>query len=395
VRQDQKPITRDDFLLQIDEILDLRPGTTSRQRKTSGTSYAIRSVVSDQTQNMTQEQVIVRNENHVVKKTRLSDLDRAKGLAILLVVVGHIVARNGPNANSWYMPLKLIIYTFHMPFFMYLSGFVAFRSSLLPGATTETFHILKRKAKRLIVPFFFFGAVIVLGKHLVSRFIYIDNLTYTALSDGLNIFWDTGKSAALSIWYLYVLFAYWVITTPIVLARKKTVFLLAVLAIVIYWVTLPDRLYLPQIGKFYIFFLLGGVAAYFEDTYLHMLDRMIYPAIFVFLICLGMFYLHLGTDVQMLISGVASIPAIHGFMRTRPATRMQVLLVLGKYCMVIYLLNTIFIGLTKGIMFRFFSWDGNRFVVFFVMLGISGLFLPILMKEYVFSHVRFLNSITD
>jgi hypothetical protein len=56
-------------------------------------------------------------------------------------------------------------------------------------------------------------------------------------------------------------------------------------------------------------------------------------------------------------------------MRSQPVMRMRFLLTLGKYCMSIYLLNTIFIGLTKGVMFHFFDWDGNRFLVYFVMLG--------------------------
>ena len=103
---------------------------------------------------MNSELAIATNESAVVRKARLLDLDRAKGLAIFLVVIGHIVARNGPKGNSWYADLQEIIYTFHMPFFMYLSGFVAFRSSLLPREAAKTFDILKKKARRLIVPFF-------------------------------------------------------------------------------------------------------------------------------------------------------------------------------------------------------------------------------------------------
>ena len=344
---------------------------------------------------MISELAIATNESTVVRKARLPDLDRAKGLAILLVVIGHIVARNGPKGNAWYADLQEIIYTFHMPFFMYLSGFVAFRSSLLPREATETFDILKKKARRLIVPFFLFAVVMVLAKHLGSLFLYVDNMQGDVLHSLINIFWDTSRSEAMSIWYLYVLFVFWMITAPVVLRNKKHLFLLLAIAICIYWVALPERLYLPRVGKFYIFFLLGGVAAYFEDLYSQALDRLIYPTVCVFLICLGMFYLHLDRNVQMLISGVASIPAIHGLMRTQPAMRMRFLSTLGKYSMSIYLLNTIFIGLTKGVMFHFFDWDGNRFLVYFVMLGAAGLFLPIFVKKYVFSRVRFLDSITD
>src|SRR3974377_658844 len=272
---------------------------------------------------------IATNESTVVRKARLPDLDRAKGLAILLVVIGHIVARNGPKGNSWYADLQEIIYTFHMPFFMYLSGFVAFRSSLLPREATETFDILKKKARRLIVPFFLFAVVMVLAKHLGSLFLYVDNMQGDVLHSLINIFWDTSRSEAMSIWYLYVLFVYWMITAPIVLRNKKHLFLLLAIAICIYWVSLPERFYLPRVGKFYIFFLLGGVAASFEDLYSEALDRFIYPTVCVFLICLGMFYLHLDKNVQMLISGVASIPAIHGLMRSRPAMRMRFLSTLG------------------------------------------------------------------
>ena len=52
------------------------------------------------------------------------DIDRAKGLAILLVVFGHLMASGYPRGNAWYDTAKDIVYTFHMPFFMYLSGTV-------------------------------------------------------------------------------------------------------------------------------------------------------------------------------------------------------------------------------------------------------------------------------
>jgi fucose 4-O-acetylase-like acetyltransferase len=57
---------------------------------------------------------------------RLDDIDRAKGLACLLVVFGHIVSRRTPPGHEWYGVLKEAIYHVHMPFFVYLSGLVFF-----------------------------------------------------------------------------------------------------------------------------------------------------------------------------------------------------------------------------------------------------------------------------
>ena len=58
------------------------------------------------------------------ERSRVSELDRAKGLAIVLVVIGHVVAGDPPAGNAWYVTLKTLIYKFHMPFFMFLSGAV-------------------------------------------------------------------------------------------------------------------------------------------------------------------------------------------------------------------------------------------------------------------------------
>ena len=48
---------------------------------------------------------------------RRDDIDRAKGLAILLVVFGHLVARADPADVAWYEPLRRAVYAIHMPFF--------------------------------------------------------------------------------------------------------------------------------------------------------------------------------------------------------------------------------------------------------------------------------------
>ena len=54
-------------------------------------------------------------------KTRLEYLDAAKGLGILLVILGHIYAWN-PNINR--KILVTWIYSFHMPLFFILSGYL-------------------------------------------------------------------------------------------------------------------------------------------------------------------------------------------------------------------------------------------------------------------------------
>ena len=115
----------------------------------------------------------------------LADIERAKGLAIILVVIGHIVAREPPANNEWYVVLKTAIYAFHMPFFMYLGGLVFFHvgDAVNPRPSYGTYLI--RRAERLLVPFLSLGLLILLGKFAAEQFLYVDNKP-ASLSDGLS-----------------------------------------------------------------------------------------------------------------------------------------------------------------------------------------------------------------
>jgi acyltransferase 3 len=65
-----------------------------------------------------------------------------KGFAIVLVVVGHSIQT---LTNDY---LENPLFKFHMPLFMYLSGYVCFKPE------GEKYINLKKRFKTLIVPFF-------------------------------------------------------------------------------------------------------------------------------------------------------------------------------------------------------------------------------------------------
>lgn len=52
---------------------------------------------------------------------RLISIDIAKALCIILVVVGHY---NPGSAPEWYHIIIRFIYTFHMPLFLFASGYI-------------------------------------------------------------------------------------------------------------------------------------------------------------------------------------------------------------------------------------------------------------------------------
>ena len=79
-------------------------------------------------------------------KNRIEWVDAAKGLGLILVVLGHL---KFPYLSTW-------IYTFHIPLFFFLSGFV------FSGQKYSFKQYLLKKIKTLVIPYFALGLVIYL-----------------------------------------------------------------------------------------------------------------------------------------------------------------------------------------------------------------------------------------
>ena len=60
-------------------------------------------------------------------KQRIDYIDRMKGLAIFLVVMGHVSGMAFAQSDD---VVYIVISSFHMPLFMFLSGLVAYSGLL-------------------------------------------------------------------------------------------------------------------------------------------------------------------------------------------------------------------------------------------------------------------------
>lgn len=88
---------------------------------------------------------------------RISYIDQLKGIAILLVVLGHVIGYNNcENSFLW-----RFIYSFHMPLFMFISRYVAqmtFRIENFGWNEVSSFMI--KKFRTLLLPMITWGIVI-------------------------------------------------------------------------------------------------------------------------------------------------------------------------------------------------------------------------------------------
>jgi len=315
------------------------------------------------------------------QKPRLLDIDRAKGLAIVLVVFGHLVPHGTlPAGQEWYDVLWYAIYRFHMPFFMYLSGFVFFFSGSHRALEGAYGVFLKRRAWRLLVPFFCFAAIIVGGKLVAAQFMEVANRP-DDLADGIyHVFFGTESSAARSIWYVFVLFVYAAATPILWLVLRGNMALLLGISFLAYLLPLPDQLYLDRAGRYFVFFAVGGLVAQHRGAVMLQFMRLFPVALLVFAISFLLARRDVPPDLSMFIIGMLSIPVLHQIVRLPALQTENVLLFLGQYAFVIYLLNTICIGVAKGLFVKVLPFSGGYFLLALAVLFAAGLAGPILFK---------------
>lgn len=90
-------------------------------------------------------------------------IDVAKGIGIILVVLGHVTR----NEN-----LIRIIYSFHMPLFFFLGGWIINRNC---GKNIINKQYIKKKFANLILPFFEYRIILILYWYIIEyRFRKLD-----------------------------------------------------------------------------------------------------------------------------------------------------------------------------------------------------------------------------
>lgn len=142
--------------------------------------------------------------------SRLQYIDVLKGIAIILVLIGH------RSVNEY---VTVFIYMFHMPLFFFISGYLDRMKEI------EMKMVLKKKAKRLLYPYVTFGILIILYntcfewmrgirgvKKLGKRLI--------ALLYG-NYIWENNSDYIGTLWFLVALFCVSVLSNAAIMIAKE------------------------------------------------------------------------------------------------------------------------------------------------------------------------------
>lgn len=333
---------------------------------------------------------------------RRLDLDRARGFAIVLVVFGHLMGRGRPEGMDWYEAAFVGLYTFHMPFFLYLAGVTAQLAGIVELPAARWPGLIRRRARRLLLPFVLMGVLIVAGKYLSQPLLHVDAAPSGLLQGLCDAFWHTANSPVIMIWFLWVLFFLTLGALPLLcLPRAAGAWRAApVLAVGLglFLTGLPEVMYLNKLADHAVFFALGLIAGLLGARATAAIDRAWPVALVVLLALSGATALGLiDRRWALLAAGLPAIPALHGLVRRLDRGEVgRALLFLGRFSMVIYLFNTIAIGLTKAVLLKLgLAWTAEGATLAVPLLLAAGIAGPVLLKRLILRHLPALDRLTD
>lgn len=190
-------------------------------------------------------------------------LNSIKVYTIFLVVIGHVLVNYCPSGTfphhgsfitSW---IYNIIYSFHMPLFISVSGAV-YAICRNKGKYSNWKSLIRSKWSRVLIPYITFGLFILFPTLRILN-INDDNILNYSLS---TILLGKDGGGLKHLWYLYVLFEMFVITYGIEKIINKynvyyVLFTFMCITIAAYSIQLPTMFQLNMLLRYYLFFIIG------------------------------------------------------------------------------------------------------------------------------------------
>ncbi|MDR2970059.1 MAG: acyltransferase family protein, partial [Tannerellaceae bacterium] len=300
---------------------------------------------------------------------------------IILVVIGHYQPVGTP---PWYMQFVNIIYCFHMPLFMYVSGYI-YMNFRKPIAYKD---FISKKFRRLMIPYFLVSILIIGLKLLAGKAMYVQNPV--TLSSLLEIFYS--PAAGYFLWFIYVLFLIFLIIPFFNSPRKIGYLLLFSLILVLIPFKITGIFCLEQFKNHLFFFVLGCFVC--RQSSLSEKIKSI-PA---WVIAAGFIVLYVAASLPavsgnmipakvlslgMAVSGIAFVMQISRLIDTGSVSLRKFFIRMAAFSFTVYLFHTTFQGLAKSILVKLSIADlpgvDISFAASILIVNATGIICPILL----------------
>ena len=324
---------------------------------------------------------------------RIITLDIAKAICIILVVIGHYIPDNSP---TWYYLLNKAIYSFHMPLFMFASGYIYIATK----KNIRYSDFIIKKIKRLMLPYFVTSVIIITIKLLTQGNMSVDNpVTYFSYIRMLYY-----PEAGYFLWFIWAL--WWMFVFVPLFKSEKSRVVLFILSIVLHFIPieLPEEFCINSFANMFVYFMFGILA--YENTYLYnflkTLDwKKVTASLFLFITCESLYIqnttMYTGGGNFLIINillpfigiwFIIEISKVICYIWKGINDNWLMIVSLSSY--IIYLFHTTFEGLAKAII-RKLPIDNDVWYIFVpeVIVVVSvGVIMPILLHRYVLSKFK-------
>ena len=296
---------------------------------------------------------------------RIEWVDICKGIGMILVVLGHTLTTPVRQASTVGMNLYNIIYFFHMPLMLYLSGRAY-------GMVVERYktrdNVVMSRVKSLLVPYVIYNIFVYLVFCVANM---IGSLSGVLESSGygkmslLNFIYGMligDNKYSFHMWYIYALFIMFVITYLVDRYIDKKVVKIAL--IVLSFVMAASRYYintatwgiLNVFMQFYMYFLIGqyiDFSKYAKKVPVIIFEVISVPITFLYIFKGDIIFKYLGYGIGSILSWIPVIGiiiicvSISKYIEN--VTTKKVFLYLGKKSFVIYMFHQPFFGSGVGL----------------------------------------------
>jgi len=318
-------------------------------------------------------------------KEQLEIINIIKGIGILLVLIGHF----NPTvsfSNEGYDFLHRVIYSFHMPLFMLVSGFLYSFNKKEPFSYSR---FVKRKAFRLIIPYFSWCMLILIFKFAGA---IVVKLQYPIQNDFLyRIFVCPLGGYATFLWFIYTLFLILLIYP--LLEKWMNSVVLTLICFAIFFIPLPVQFSLNLVGYYLLFFHIGSILHKHGFIFkIQKFTTIIQSGLSVLCLIFLDLIVGFGTDISIVDKWLAFVKAILGisvvlFLSTvvckTEVGLKKVFLKIGVYSAAIYLLHTFTMAIFRLPAEKYIGYTPVSFYIIGLLSVVGGTILAMLLTKYV------------
>lgn len=294
---------------------------------------------------------------------RLTFIDYTRAFAIILVVAGHI---GSTPCQQWWTDCVKFIYTFHMPLFLAISGYLYLHT----GKKRPYLKFLSGKFHRLLIPYFFTSILIVSIKLLFQDSMRVDN----SVSPYSFIECLYRPAAGYFLWFMWALWWMFVII-PWFNTRTSRLFLF-IIALILHFIPAPDIsvFCISQTARMMVFFVAGTVLHDFRHSLSSLFNRPKHIITIATVFVGSEICYFSGLPAFEVISALTSIilfPSIFKHLgKYISPTGHKYLMLVSSASFVIYLFHTTVSGFIKSMLWPFLQTPSHVVYALYIITAI-------------------------